>query len=906
MVSPAQSPPSQAANAPYRGIVVSHTHWDRAWYLPFQAFRLRLVRTVDRLIELLERDEHFRAFTLDGQTVLLEDYLEIRPERQERLRALTQSGRLALGPWYVLPDLFLVSGEAIVRNLQLGREQGEAFGNYTPVGYVPDPFGHCAQLPQLLRGFGIDSYIFMRGLDAQTKKTHGAVFDWQAPDGSEVLAVYQREGYFPVAALGHPHVIGRFEGREPDGGLARERLQAAVTSLGALQQERTLLLGNGFDHMPAQPELPELLAQLEGELEEVQLEHGTLPEFVAALQAEQQPHHRYRGDLLGNADHPILSSVYSTRLYLKQQNHRAQAWLARYAEPLSAWLEACGRGEDTRPFLRYAWRLLLRNHPHDDICGCSADAVHRDNEARFRQVDQIAEVIATEGLEHLVQAGFEAAADPSGRGTEVWAFNPHPWPQAYRLEARLHLPHPDGEGGEPLPQRSLLGCDAGGREVPVAVRRSEPNAVRSRFLQTTWARQYDVAFELTLPPLGYQLVRIREGAPPEAAPERAPLALENEHYRAEVADGGLTLTEKATGVRFESVLRLEYQLDAGDTYTFGPVPNWGPWWAELAVAERHPERREALRLHYRLQVPAGYDRARGPYGEATLLVTADVSLDPSRALAIELRYDNTARNGRLRAVLPVGFAARHALADGHFRLAPRTKPHLRTPESDPERYGTYPGELDYPTHHQGDFVLLEGEAYRVWVANRGLPEYELLEPEGDTAVAVTLHRAVDYLSVSGGRIRPCQAGPSVPTPEAQCQRPIRAELAYGLGALSRTAIARCAYAFAHPGWAQELPDLPYAHGRAELPRQASLLSIDNPAVVLSALKPGREAGTRALRLYNLTGEPQPAQLELGLPAERWCPAKLWEAWDEGAAQAIEDGAIAVTLAPHQIRTLLLR
>ncbi|MFZ5951278.1 MAG: glycoside hydrolase, partial [Candidatus Rifleibacteriota bacterium] len=142
-----------------RGFVISHTHWDRAWYLPFQAYRLRLVRMIDDLLELLESDDSFKCFTLDGQTVLLEDYLEIRPQNLVRLQKLVQASRLFIGPWYTLPDLFIPCGESVIRNLQLGLNIAREFGEPMKIGYLPDPFGHFAQLPQILQGFDISSFI---------------------------------------------------------------------------------------------------------------------------------------------------------------------------------------------------------------------------------------------------------------------------------------------------------------------------------------------------------------------------------------------------------------------------------------------------------------------------------------------------------------------------------------------------------------------------------------------------------------------------------------------------------------------------------------------------------------------------------------------------------------------------
>jgi len=112
-------------------LLVSHTHWDREWYRTFQLFRARLVDTVDRVLDLVAADPGYR-FLLDGQSVVLEDYLEIRPHRRDELVAACTEGRLAVGPWYVQPDSILPSGEAHVRfrtwkqDLQAHRPDGRA------------------------------------------------------------------------------------------------------------------------------------------------------------------------------------------------------------------------------------------------------------------------------------------------------------------------------------------------------------------------------------------------------------------------------------------------------------------------------------------------------------------------------------------------------------------------------------------------------------------------------------------------------------------------------------------------------------------------------------------------------------------------------------------------------------
>jgi len=190
--------------APHQAFLVSHTHWDREWYLTSSQFRVMLLETVDRVLDALDGDPEFRRYVLDGQSAALEDYLEAAPGQRDRVDRLVRAGRLRVGPWYILPDEFLVSGEATVRNLVYGRKSAP-LGAVQSVGYMPDSFGHPAQIPQLLRLAGIDSFIFTRGMGDEGREL-GWLFRWAAPDGSEVLAVNQCDGYCNAGGLGFSEI----------------------------------------------------------------------------------------------------------------------------------------------------------------------------------------------------------------------------------------------------------------------------------------------------------------------------------------------------------------------------------------------------------------------------------------------------------------------------------------------------------------------------------------------------------------------------------------------------------------------------------------------------------------------------------------------------------------------------
>jgi alpha-mannosidase len=400
--------------------VVPHTHWDREWYRPFEEFRLRLGEVVDGVIGTLESDDDFPSFTLDGQAVVLEDYLDIRPENEARLRALMAAGRIEVGPSYVLPDEVLVGGESLVRNLLLGREVCRRFGvDASPVGYMPDSFGHPLALPQILAGFGLDGFIFSRGLGDEVDEV-GLVFRWRAPDGSEVLALQQLPDYSNFAAVtGADDAVGR--------------IRAIAQRFGPTLQDggvHDVLLSNGSDHLPVQPELPRLCAELQRRCAPAKFTIARHRDYVRAV-GSSEPVAVYEGELLGSRLWNVLRGVNSARLYIKQANERAERRLLS-VETLTALRTL--RGGDPFPSsdFRLAWRELLRCHPHDSICGCSCDEVPRDMLVRYESLHRTLDVLQDRALDDQ---------DRSAQSGRVAVVNPLP----YRRRTLIERP-----GAEPV------------------------------------------------------------------------------------------------------------------------------------------------------------------------------------------------------------------------------------------------------------------------------------------------------------------------------------------------------------------------------------------------------------------------------------------------------------------------
>lgn len=324
-------------------IVLPHTHWDREWYRTYQDFRIRLIDVMDKLITDLESGR-LEYFYLDGQSIILEDYFEIYPEKRETIEKLIMDKKLFIGPWYVLADEFLVTGESLMRNIQIGMAQAKAYGCVDLFGYLPDSFGHNSEMPRILSSFGLKNAVLWRGTGERKSE-----FIWESNDGSSVLVTYLTEGYF---------ITGDFD--------------ESIEKIKKYSISNKVLLPVGGDHIYlTAPQTESKIFDYFSNLEKFRPEIETV-----------------KGELRDNTRNPILPGTLSTRNYLKQHNARSTWRLSRLAEPMNVF-----SGKDRKRELDYAWKLLLKNHPHDSICGCSIDEVHQENVSRYKQVDQISSAL---------------------------------------------------------------------------------------------------------------------------------------------------------------------------------------------------------------------------------------------------------------------------------------------------------------------------------------------------------------------------------------------------------------------------------------------------------------------------------------------------------------------------------
>ena len=782
--APGRSNGDNGSPHPYTGIVVNHTHWDREWYMPFQRYRVLLVDVVDMVLDTLASNPGFEGFMLDGQTVVVEDYLEVRPERREELEGHIRGGRVSVGPWYVLPDEFLPSPESLIRNLLLGRKQMRELGAPAArVGYLPDTFGHPSQLPQIIARFDLDSTVVFRGVQYDRSE-----FLWEAPDGTRLLTVYLPGGYYNAMELA----------RAPRFWL-EQRMAPMIEQATRFATTRNVLIMNGCDHFLPQPATQEALEEANRRQGIVNLRQGSLEEYVGLVMEARPELEVKSGEWRHNRPSRITPGVLSARMYLKQADFRASTLLERGAEPLQALAALFGGKHDTG-LMGTAWRYLLQNHPHDSICGCSIDAVHRDCEARFRWAEEIAGDLVERGAAAL----SKRVDPPSGPGLVV--FNTLARPRTELAHMRLHFLEP-GTGfyltdaaGERIPhqeasrrpmkvewdpQRESFFCS--GRIYPATV----VSAVDKDAIGGRWQRwigeEVEVLFPARLPAGGYTTVSVvSQQAEPEngadkapADPERSPGVgvganwLENELVRVEVAENGsFTLADKRTGERYGPLNVFRSEADRGDEYSFCPAEADEPvdslgCTASVTAVEQGPLR-ATLEVSLAMQVPAGLteDRTRRVGEHVTVPIRSRISLSAGqRRVEVRTEVENTARDHRLRATFMTGVHTGVADAQGQFAVMRR---HVDLPAEERARVPEFDEEQEVSYHPQRAFVDVSDARRGLAVLNRGLPEYEATPSDEGVWLGVTLLRCVGWLSRDDLSTRYKHAGPPLETPEAQC------------------------------------------------------------------------------------------------------------------------------------------
>ncbi len=828
--------------------LIPHTHWDREWYRTRAAFLARLVPAVDDLLDRLERDPGFRTFLLDGQTILLDDYLRLRPDRAARIGQLVSAGRLQTGPWYVLADEFIPAGESHIRNLLLGSAAAVRLGRRSEALYSPDAFGHPSEWPMLAAEFGLEHGAVWRGLGGEPGQ-QGDLFRWRAPDGSSVLLYHlPPDGYEVGAALP----------------LNSEALASAWAALRPTLVSRAagphVAVFIGADHHAAHPGIGALQTLLAAIEPEADVRVSRLDEFLqAAADASARPGDAWptipvlSGELRWSYRYTwTLQGVHGTRAPFKRCHADAELRLLRIAEPLVA-LAALSALPTGQALLDEAWRSLVQCQFHDTIGGCAADAVVQEARLRLADASVLADAAAERALHALVGHDPDRARDsPEDVRPRLVLWNPVARARTGLVVTELTWFRRDlsiGPPGGRLPREAAapaaFSLRAASGDVPVQIlgRRKGLDRMDSdrHYPDQDEVERVRVAFGA--PQLDGMAFGTLDASPSSVAEPDGDAwvrgrALGNDRITLRLDDSrGWSLRDLSSGQRYRRLMQFEWEADNGDTYTFCPgasEPSTGSGGATRAGA---PSR---VRVLARGPLVAAVE-ARWELPVATLRVVASIHADSSSA-RFTVEVDSTGTDYRLRLRSASGVARATALAGGAFGADEREP----LPAVD---RGAFPLETPVATAPAHRYVAVAGDTRGLALFAPGFFEYE---HTGDGDLLFTALRAVGQLSRADLSTRPGHAGWPTDTPLAQCRgldrfqvalRPLAGTVARHHGELLRE-------------WEDLFLPVSATWLRQSLPLELPAVGVEllGDGLVLSAIKPVMGGTAVVLRCLNSTDE----------------------------------------------------
>ncbi|MFD2330568.1 glycoside hydrolase family 38 C-terminal domain-containing protein [Cohnella sp. GCM10020058] len=860
--------------------LISHVHWDREWYLPMENFRFRLVGIMDKLLERLEADDSFR-FHLDGQGIVLDDYLEIKPQNKERIKKLVQAGRLAIGPWYVLFDAFLVSGESFIRNYEEGVRICAEFGAYEKLGYLPDTFSHLGQMPLILRQLGISQAVVWRGLNG-TPEEVPSEFQWEATSGDRVLAVHLSHLYGYTAAHALP----------VDPEKAADRIRTLLGQTAGYSLTGHALLMNGMDHMEPQANLEAIVSHW-NEIGEAPLKISSFRDLFAAIAASNAELPVIRGELRKTNHMPdshinqVMPGVLSSRIYLKQQNAEVQTWMEKLVEPLEA--IGSGLGLEQHPaFVRLAWKYVLQNHPHDSICGCSIDEVHDEMETRYAKAMQLARQLVHETACRIAARADTAWIDGTS-GQPVVFVNALPWKRGALVEFDFDVPASSD-------YRSVSLTDGKGREsfgeILYVHKQTPIQSFSERYpLSPDVYRHRIRAYIADMPALGYKAMSVRlRRAPalPSLPLQSVSRHIENEFVKLVIeGDGSLTWIDKETGDSWNGLHYFEDGGDAGDGYLYSAPISDRKYYSVGAVSVAVTSEGygwSVLEATYRICVPESLsedDKSRSR-AMTELELTTRIKLSPgARTAVFETETVNAVEDHRVRLVFPLAGKRGRFRAGGQFDMLEREERVVQPAED----HWLETERTMFPYQH---FLAADTDRARFVWTTEGLHEYEWVpspdcakdDPADRGSLALTLWRSVSHLGAAWrGSVIRMPTGPYLPTPGCQCLRKLEFRYSLTIEPSGKQAGAQAPWTIADE-CRTPVPyvQLPFAGNRADgqalsaqsadlpkLPNEQGFVLLKTSEVQVSSIRPCLDGSGIEVRLANLTNEAVTASLSIALP-----------------------------------------
>lgn len=930
-----------------KAYVIPHTHWDREWRYPIWKNRVLLIEFMDKLLEVLDKDENYRCFLMDGQAAPIEDYLQVCPQQKEKVCRYISEGRIAIGPWYTLPDLYPVDGECLIRNLLKGIRLSKQYGGYLKVGYNSFGWGQTAQFPQIYAGFGIDFIICAKKVSKD--RAPESEFMWESPDGTKMLTSRLGEHaranfYFHTylkAKYGINCLSKEFCYTPALSGMAvhnaaescadedyfiiapkttynRDLLLEGMQEAWDATEDTTVkdarLFLNGTDFSTPHTELSAMLEDLNQLSKETEFVNSRLEEYVEQVHKNIQIDqlHTVTGELRDGPACECSGNALASRCYLKQLNKQAQNLILHKAEPFLVFSSLLG-GDDLKGFLECAWEYMLKAHPHDSINGVTQDKTADDVEYRLNQALEMGQAACDKAISHIVRQ-IDTTGYKNGEQL-VAVFNPHPYEISDVIKVCVSSPQEENTW-------DFTACDVEGNSLLVQeIARDEKVYPVHDVEARPWpyaADRHMLYLETgIIPSMGYKIIVLKKHQTLQRThfywmPMRKSMGkdicstdniLENEYLRITVNENGtFDLEDKENEKIYKKLHYFEDTGDVGNYWAYYP-PYHNKTFTTLTKSadvwlEDNGPLSATIGIRYHLELPQkGYESKCGVRGEGkrsdqtrAFEIISKITLNKgSRRLDIKTSLTNNVENHRLRVAFPTGIACDNVDAAGHFTVDSRPVDPIKDKE------GMFYPEMQ--TLPMQNFVDVQDGKDGIAFLNKGLTEYEMAKDEHHT-LYLTLFRAMGNMIVTWWEAVgefPKQKG-------SQVLRSMEFEYSiyphqgnFAEGQVYAQALERNVPVFAYQ-----------ICGKSEgsLSTKQGFFTMGNKNLVISALKKSEDRDSVILRVFNPTYETIKSHFQMQL--EDVEISELWECSlneERISRQSVKEGHVAdIVLESNKIAT----
>ena len=856
--------------------VISNTHWDREWRYPFQRNRQMLVDMIDKVLEILQSEPEYRAFHLDSQSIVIKDYLEVRPHKEEEIIKFVKEKRLFIGPWYVLPEQFQVGGENLIRNLLLGHKTSKRYGRVSKIGYSPFSWGQISQLPQIYKEFGIELIMFYRGVNSIDSPK--AEFLWIGADGTEAVSsrfstMPRYNFYFYVyRPVIHNEFFADVEYKWSRGGVPfhfsdqrlseedyfivdpvdgyypeniKKQVEAIINDQVNDFTTPHVIWMEGHDSSGPNVKTVNIIKDIKKIFPDLNVVHSTLEDYAKLLfenvdiNSLKKVYGERRSSQFDRRSGNMYGYTTSARMYLKQKNFEAEKWTQFYAEPFNIFSSLAGR-DIKDSYLEKAWDLIIQNSSHDSIGGCSLDQIHDDMMDRYRQAIEISKGVFERSVKHLVKN--INLPKQSDKNLFIVAFNPNNYLRNEIVECFIDIPKEFDKGDFNI-------FDLNGNEIVKQIVSFKPyqpvlEQLIDRPMYFDMMRYHCFVDLKNVPEFGYKsfwlktikneklkINNLKEGLAYKNI-------LKNNYLKIKInANGTFDLFDRANKKDFKGLGYFYDEGEAGHAWVNIPTKLF------ITTLKSKPKIKliqngklsSTVKISHKIKLPINLSERKKKNAK---LITVDVDLfitlnKNSKRVELKVEVDNKAESHRLRIMFPTNLDAKFHYGEGQFDVVKRSAE--RPDKKDWIEQPMY----DYPLHHFAD--VTDGKNGLAVLVD-GLKEYELLKDKKKT-LAVTLFRGFEYI------IAPSSQQDYTHLKGSQCLGKSSYNLAiyphkgdWQVGEVYEEAL----------NFNNHISLVQTGKANGNLPSELSFMKVTPDKLVFSALKKSEDGNGFVLRIYNPT------------------------------------------------------